>query len=558
MTILRISPMLLLLGLLALSSAAAEPFPDRWFYASHGLDSDEQLATLCSLVDTAADSGYNGMLLSSLSLAYRWPEERKERLRSLKRHCDERGIEIVPSVWSPGYGAMLGANLNLMEGVPVRNVPMTVENRRAVFRPEQNDRVPNGGFEDPARKPSLSPPGWTFVDGPGSIAFRDTEVRHSGEASLRMENFASDKHGHGRAMLTFRVQPHRQYRFSAWVKTEGLAPAQNLWTILFYDKDEDVSLLLRHGMKPTQDWTKIWFPFTSGDTEECRIYIGMWEGKSGRFWLDDVAIEELGIVAPIRRHGTPVTVRESETGRVLAEGTDYEPLPGVTRWHPPEDLASLDLKLNASLPDGTRLLVDYYTPPPLQDVQHPSCMSDPEYYELCRQSAAFIDETLHPAKWFLDLDEIRAGGTCHDCETRNTDMAHILADCAAKLAAIVRDVHPGATLYSWSDMFDPKHNAHDRYYACKGTYSGSWDLIPKDVVVVCWHGGIRDESLSFFSGHGFRTMAAAYYDADDLQGSRDWLEACRKTPDCRGLMYTTWENKYGLLEPFGRELFLSK
>ena len=52
---------------------------------------------------------------------------------------------------------------------------------------------------------------------------------------------------------------------------------------------------------------------------------------------------------------------------------------------------------------------------------------------------------------------------------------------------------------------------------------------------------------------GNRTLRAgsAYYDADDLDGCRAWLETCRRTPGCAGIMYTSWRNKYRLLAPFG-------
>ena len=108
---------------------------------------------------------------------------------------------------------------------------------------------------------------------------------------------------------------------------------------------------------------------------------------------------------------------------------------------------------------------------------------------------------------------------------------------------------PEAEIYIWSDMLDPNHNAHDNYYSCKGTFAGVWELIPKELVIACWHDGRK--SMPFFSGLGFRTLGAAYYDADDLDGSRDWLQICRQTPGCRGIMYTSWQNKYQLLGPFG-------
>ena len=36
-----------------------------------------------------------------------------------------------------------------------------------------------------------------------------------------------------------------------------------------------------------------------------------------------------------------------------------------------------------------------------------------------------------------------------------------------------------------------------------------------------------------------------------LEGSRAWLQALRKTPGAYGIMYTTWEGRYGLLPDFG-------
>ena len=50
---------------------------------------------------------------------------------------------------------------------------------------------------------------------------------------------------------------------------------------------------------------------------------------------------------------------------------------------------------------------------------------------------------------------------------------------------------------------------------------------------------------------GFLTLGAAYYDGDDLSNPRGWLDALQVTPGAMGIMYTTWQNKYGLLADFG-------
>jgi hypothetical protein len=100
-------------------------------------------------------------------------------------------------------------------------------------------------------------------------------------------------------------------------------------------------------------------------------------------------------------------------------------------------------------------------------------------------------------------------------------------------------------------MFDPNHNARDHYYLAEGDITGSWNYIPKELKIVCWHYEKRQPSLSHFSKLGFQTLAGAYYDADDLDNPKGWLEALDQTPGAIGIMYTTWQDKYSLLPDFG-------
>jgi len=146
---------------------------------------------------------------------------------------------------------------------------------------------------------------------------------------------------------------------------------------------------------------------------------------------------------------------------------------------------------------------------------------------------------------------VRAGGTCEACRAQKKSMAEILGGCVTRQYEMITKASPGAQVYVWSDMFDPNHNAHGKYYLAEGDFSGSWKYLPKDMVIACWYHKVRNESLQHFSKLGFRTIGAAYYDADDLTTSRQWLESLRATPRARGIMYTTWRNKYGLLAAFG-------
>ena len=116
---------------------------------------------------------------------------------------------------------------------------------------------------------------------------------------------------------------------------------------------------------------------------------------------------------------------------------------------------------------------------------------------------------------------------------------------------IIREVNPKAEVYCWSDMLDPNHNAHGDYYLVEGDYTGSWNHVPKDLVIACWHYDKREVSLKHFAERGFRTLAGAYYDTGDLENCKGWLESLRRTPNARGIMYTSWRSKYALLGEFG-------
>ena len=134
-------------------------------------------------------------------------------------------------------------------------------------------------------------------------------------------------------------------------------------------------------------------------------------------------------------------------------------------------------------------------------------------------------------------------------------MGEIIGDCVQKQVEIVREADPNAGIIIWSDMFDPNHNANDRrgkyYYLCAGNYDKSWEHLPKGLIIACWNHRMRYESLKHFSDLGYQTFACGYYDRDDLENDKTWLEALDVTPGAQGIMYTTWLRKFDLLPAFG-------
>ena len=115
----------------------------------------------------------------------------------------------------------------------------------------------------------------------------------------------------------------------------------------------------------------------------------------------------------------------------------------------------------------------------------------------------------------------------------------------------MRKFNPEVQIYIWSDMLDPNHNAHDNYYLVEGDFTGSWNYVPKELIIAVWGGRPREESLRFFADLGFPILIACYYDADTLEEVKGWLRLAKEIPNVRGFMYTSWRRKYDLLGKFG-------
>ena len=534
---------------LALNLTAAERYADRfvWIFG-WGLDNDNDVAEITRVLATAGQHKINGAVVSfGLDTLCKKSPDYFKRLDQIKKSCDDNHLDLIPSLFSIGYGGgALAHNHNLAEGLPVVDAPFLVKGGDAQLAETSPVEFKNGGFEEFAGN---TVKGFDFCDQPGQISFIDTEVRHTGKAALRLENFTANQYGHGRVMQTVKVQPHRCYRLSLWAKTENLEPA-GAFRMLALAGDRELAPREFH-LPATGDWRKISMLFNSLEFEKVSLYAGLWGGKGGKLWLDDWTVEEVGPVNVLHRPGTPVTVRNEDGSVVYAEGKDYAPLldPELNPYR--EDREALPLKVlpNGRIHDGDRLRVSWYHPMLINDSQVTVCMAEPELYDIFDHEVKLLAEHLQPRSVLLNMDEIRMGGTCQACKGRN--MGELLGECVTRTASILRDHIPSVEIYIWSDMFDPNHNAHGKYYLVDGDFTGSWNHVPKNLIMAVWGGEPREASLHFFADQGFRTLVACYYDAPDLKEVNGWLQAAQPLRKVRGFMYTPWQKKYELLADFG-------
>jgi len=540
----------LALGCTPWPSAAA--YPDRfvWMFG-WSLAKDKDVAEITKVLDMAGTARLNGAVVSfGLDTLCKRDAAYFQRLEAVKQACDRNKLELIPSVFSVGYGGgILSHNPNLAEGLPVVAAPFAVTGGEARLIPDANVRMANGGFE--AFKGNQFS-GFSFHDEPGRISFADTNTMHSGRASLRLESFGSDPHGHGRVMQSVRVTPKRCYRVSVWVKTEGLQPT-SAFRCLALVGDRELAPR-QFNLPAATDWRKVSFIFNSLNFDKANLCVGLWEGKAGKVWLDDWTIEDAGPVNVLQRPGTPVTVKSEDGATTYREGKDYAPLtsPDFNLWRGDSTPAVLKLLPSGRIQAGQKLHVSWYHPMLIHDSQVTTCMAEPELYDIFDHEAKLLAERLHPRRVLLNTDEIRMGGTCQACAGR--DMAQLLGECVSKQAAAIRRYSPHAQVYVWSDMFDPNHNAHANYYLVQGDFTGSWQHVPKDLIMAVWGGEPREQSLRFFAEQHFAALISCYYDADNLDEVEHWLKVARPLPNVRGFMYTPWTKRYDLLPAFGELL----
>jgi hypothetical protein len=181
------------------------------------------------------------------------------------------------------------------------------------------------------------------------------------------------------------------------------------------------------------------------------------------------------------------------------------------------------------------------------------CLSEAKLFDILRRQAERVHKAVAPKTWFFSHDEIRVAGWCRSCQASGKTPGELLAANVKRCVEIVKKIDPKARIVIWSDMFDPNHNAVERYYLVNGSLAGSWKGLPSDVVVCNWNGDKSAASAKWFAGRGHTQIIAGYYDGD-LSNFERWRKATKGVAGVTGFMYTTWQNRYDHLEAFGKAM----
>jgi len=518
-------------------AAAQGRLQKRWLFVWRDMSDPNEVDRMIARFPQAQADGYNGVVFS--------PNIPAEKAAALREAAQQHGLDLVAIVMGGSH------DRNYMEGVLVQDALFVVQGGQATLQQDNPTQVVNGDFEDATGNHFG---GWGFQDDEGVTTFADHEVVHGGRTSLRMQDVGQNEYRHCRVMQPIKLQPHRQYHISVWVKTEDLVPADPEVKVLAPDAQTSVNFQTFHA-EGTQDWKQYHIVFNSLEHSEATLYLGSWWGKEGKLWWDDLSIEEIGLVNVLRRPGCPVTVR-GENGTTYDEGRDYERIvdPQLHPWIAYHDQPPVRLAANTRIHDGERLRVSYYHPIIVYEDRLTSCLSEPKIFEEWQQEVQQANELLHPAAFFMSHDELRVMNQCASCQAMNMTPGQLLAWNVRKAAQIIRDIRPDAGIWVWSDMFDPQHNAVDHFYAVNGSLKGSWEGLDPGIGIVNWHGGLMGKNCRFFADRGLKQILSGYYDGDeDGAAIAQWLANTEGVPGIVGAMYTTWEDKYGAMDVWAQK-----
>ncbi len=550
----------------SLSASAGAGEVDRlWVYASVNFQVDSDVDDLIDLLSRAKEAGYNGAAITDYKFGnlQERPENYYRNLIRTRAAADRIGIEIIPIVMQIGYSnSILQNNPNLAAGLPVKDCEFVVRDGKATIASTRN-LLEGGGFETAAQR---APLGWDWIDDFGTMTTLDPSVMHTGDAALLMQasKKSEDSGGNCRVVKRVTLKPFHQYRFTMWAKTDNLKADEFKFMPLSVSEP---SVALNHadlGVQPTQDWTRHQIVFNSLQHTDVNVYLGLWGAQSGRVWIDDVRLEEVGGVNLLRRDGCPIHVRSNDGSIDYVEGRDF------FAWHDPSlgripyagefdddhDAPMIQLTKGSRIEEGATLRVSFFHTVIIHDGQVGASLVADEVFDLLRREIIQLDKYFQPKRYFMSHDEIRVAGW--DELARGRPSGKLLADNVRRCERLIHELRPDAEVLVWSDMFDPHHNARDEYYLVRGSLKDSWTGLDPNVAIVNWNSGSAPQSLRFFAGRGHSQIIAGYYDDGVQQNVQQWKAAAFGVNDVVGYMYTTWTRNYDELESFAEKVLANE
>ena len=136
----------LMLACAALS--AGQPYPNRWVLVSRSLGSDQDVEDIRNIAKTSSEHGLTGIVLQAeFDLATLKGADYFGRLQKVRDICRGYKLEIIPSLFSVGWGSVVVHDRNLAEGLEVRDALFVAQGGVARLAEDPPIALANRGFE---------------------------------------------------------------------------------------------------------------------------------------------------------------------------------------------------------------------------------------------------------------------------------------------------------------------------------------------------------------------------------------------------------------------------
>ena len=546
------------------SAQTGTPPLELWYQQHSYLTSPDAVTSTEATIAKAAADGYTGLILWDSALALinqpQW-QTNITYMQQVIAFARSKGLKIIPEVFPYGFGNdILYSHPDWAEGQHVTGSQFQVSSDGTTLTPISNfPGLSNPGFESGATA-------WfSYNDGGVSL---DATVAHTGTNSGRISNAPYN----ARLAQKFAVTPWRQYHLRFWLKTGNFYWPSGLSVYVSDAADLDAQRLntyipLSGVANVNQDWTPYDYTVNSGPSTSLNIMMALWGGSAGTLWVDDVTFEETSLVYLLRRNGTPLSMYDpANPSHVYQEGSDFNYVsdPGLQnrfqdKWHTPPVVT---LPSSTSLKPGQVVAMDFYAIEPWDNTQVGICPSEPDALTYMSDN---MSETVSlfglGTPVLFGYDELRHWNSCGVCMQKNMTAGQLLGWSVGQSVNTLNQYSYGSMPIFWSDMFDPSHNAHGDYYWAQGDFSGSWQGLPANALIMNWNLGNLTNSLKWFAGqldptrqpNQYSQMISGFYDPADNDGAKaatTELQQAAGIPGVTGLMYTTWNDNYSQLAQF--------
>lgn len=546
----------------------AQELPYRLVFIKCNLLNDDDVSRVQDIMRRSQAAGYTGIVLSDFKfgLLGEQPPIYFKNVEIVRTTARVLRLSIYPLVSGLGHASqILSYDPNLTEGMPVKDAVFDVHNKQGILKQTPKAILRNGDFEKVEGNRFT---GWNFQDSPGQRTFVDSHVKHRGSKSLRMGGSIEPriiKENNWSINQRVKVEPFHQYHVSVWIKTKDfLSTSRNVRFLVIRPSGEEMAFTLWNANKD-QGWERYHAVFNSQDNSELTLSFGVRGHKMrGSIWWDDAQLEAVGLLNIVRRLGCPLTVK-SVNGFLYEEGKDFEPVKDTyidkykIRYNIFHSFPDIHLTPNSRIMDGERLYVSFYHAMVLGSGQVAACLSDPKVDKIIRKQLEAINRLFVPEGIFLSYDELRVANWDDSCLSRKLTPGQLLADQVRRYISLVRGINPKTKIFIWSDMFDPHMNAVDHYFSVNGSLVGSWDGLPKDVIIANWN--LRKEScaksVDWFAKNGYKQILVGYQDQSPRMICQ-WLSEGKGKHSVVGVMYTTWKDNYYDLEHFAKYIWEAK